>query len=112
MADQEWNTIISNENSTSYAGDAALDARLVTGSLPNAIDWNAYISDESIDTILRARRWINPDVTKKYKQAIETTLSYSREYPTLASFEQTPKYPIRNDGYEIAYLGLAPFTPS
>lgn len=45
------------------------------------VDWNSFISDETADTIIRAKNWLNPDVTTKYKQAIETNLSYSQEYP-------------------------------
>ena len=61
--------------------------------------------------ILRARNWLNPDVTKKYKQAVETSLSYSHEYPDISSDKQPPKYPVNDNGYEIAYLGLDPFIP-
>ncbi len=91
----------------------SVEAMFSTAALPaTPLDWNSYISDESIDMILRARNWLNPDVTKKYKQAIETSLSYSREYPGKTPAEQTPKYPLRAEGYDIAYLGLFPFEPA
>jgi hypothetical protein len=74
--------------------------------------WSSTISDDTLDMILRARNWLNPDVTKKYQEAIETTLSYSHEYPWIPSHKQPPKYPVKTNWYEIAYLGLAPFIPS
>ncbi len=83
ISDQQWNAIITRENTTAYTPNApAIEALLVTGSIPTSpIDWNILISDESIDMILRARNWLTPDVTTKYKTAIETSLSYSHEYP-------------------------------
>lgn len=114
LSESQWNNIIQKENSTSYTPLAAnIEALFVSTSLPSSpFDWNSSLSDESIDMILRARNWLNPDVTKKYKQAIETSLSYSREYPWKNASDQTPKYPLRSEWYDIAYLWLFPFEPS
>gem|GEM_PF-5380524 len=54
---------------------------------------------------------MNPDVTTKYKKAIETTLSYSHEYIS-GSLLNPPKIPNPASSYEIAYLGLTPFIPN
>lgn len=79
---------------------------------PAPIDWNQYVSDEFIVKVLQAKNWLNPDVTVKYKQAIETSLSYSHEYPGQPEYASPPKLPTLSDSYEIAYLGLTSFFPS
>ncbi len=114
ISETTWNAIIAQENNTSYTPAAPnIESQLVSGAIPSTpIDWNNYISDATIDAILRARNWLTPDVTKKYKTAIETSLSYSREYTWTATTLQPPKYPIKSGGYDIAYLGLAPFVPA
>ena len=53
---------------------------------------------------------MTPDVTEKYKKAIETSLSYSREYAS--GVISPPKLPNRARGYEVAYLGLSSFLPN
>jgi hypothetical protein len=50
-------------------------------------------------------------VTTKYKRAVETSLSYSQIDTSRELYQQVPQYPVTSSGYEIAYLGLSPFTP-
>lgn len=48
------------------------------GILPvSPLDWNTYISDEMIQKILQAKNWLHPDISLKYRRAIESLLSYS-----------------------------------
>ncbi len=56
------------------------------------------------------RNWLNPNVTKKYQNLIETNLSYSHEYGK-NDIKNPPLIPRSGSGYEIAYLGLTPFIP-
>lgn len=52
-----------------------------TNPLPGSpIDWNTLISDDVIEKVIQARRWLTPNVTEKYKTLIETNLSYSHTY--------------------------------
>jgi hypothetical protein len=112
LSDTTWKTIIDKENSTNISSDDGVLKHLPpTLPIHASIDWNTYISDELILRIIQARNWLNPDVTTKYKHAIETSLSYSHEYignPT----DNPPKLPTSTGGYEIAYLGLSSFIPS
>ncbi len=74
------------------------------GILPSVpIDWNIYVSDTMIEKMLQAKNWLNPDISVKYKQAIESMLSYSHEN---LSGSTAPKIPPLSEEYEIAYLGL------
>jgi hypothetical protein len=113
ISDSEWKNIIDKENSTTIPSlEISANTFLDLGSLPtNPIDWNNYISDDLIIQVIQARNWLTPDVTTKYKKAIETTLSYSREYVS-GSLLNPPKIPNPASSYEIAYLGLTPFIPS
>jgi hypothetical protein len=71
----------------------------------------AYISTGSLEKIINARNWLTSDVTTKYKRAVETSLSYSQIDTSRELYQQVPQYPVTSSGYEIAYLGLSPFTP-
>ena len=59
--------------------DRTLVNQLVSpGILPVLpLDWNTYISDEMIQKILQAKNWLHPDISLKYRRAIESLLSYS-----------------------------------
>ncbi len=46
--------------------------------MPATVD--GPLSDEDIVAAIQANRWLNPDVTVKMRKAVETGLSYSREY--------------------------------
>ena len=63
-----------------------------------------------IEKAIQARRWLTPDVTRKYKSLIETNLSYSHNYAG-DPLKNIPKLPDLSSGYDIAYLGLTPFIP-
>ncbi len=57
--------------------------------------------------MLQAKNWLNPDISVKYKRAIESMLSYSHENLSVTPFVSTaPRIPTLSDEYEIAYLGL------
>jgi hypothetical protein len=52
--------------------DANADAYLGAGTIPpTPIDWNTFISDDTITKIIQAKNWLHPDIETKYKQAIE-----------------------------------------
>lgn len=110
----EWMDILNTENVTVLSENENLANSYLSGrALPDRpIDWNQYVSDDFIAKVLQARNWLNPDVTKKYKQAIETSLSYSHEYPSAPLYDSPPKLPTLSDSYELAYLGLTSFLPS
>lgn len=84
------------------------NAYLAAGTIPpTPIDWNAYISDDTITKILQAKHWLNPNISAKYKQAIESILSYSHEDTSVRPvIDSPPKIPAISSEYEIAYLGL------
>jgi hypothetical protein len=91
--------------------DAVINRDLRVSPLPSTPpDWNALITDDVIEKVIQSRRWLSPQVTEKYKSLIETTLSYSH---TLSGdiLNTPPKLPDLSTGYDIAYLGLAPFIP-
>jgi hypothetical protein len=114
QADTEWSRIINTENTTPVSStEASIKALLSPGVIfpTSPIDWNVYISDAAIEQIIRARNWQNPDVTTKYKQSIETMLSYSHEYSGVDKIKSPPIIPMVSPAYEIAYLALAPFLP-
>jgi len=93
------------------------------------------LSDEDIVAAIQAKRWLHADVTLKMKQAVETWLSFAREYgsggvvdpsglseesfrdiPFLLStitgtLSSPPKIPTLTGSYDIAYLGLTHFIP-
>ena len=57
--------------------------------------------------ILQAKNWLHPDISKKYKQAIEAMLSYSHGASgSLTPSVLPPQIPSLSQEYEIAYLGL------
>ncbi len=109
IADSEWQIIIARENATTPSAiDITANAYLAAGTIPpSPIDWNAYISDDTITKILQAKHWLNPNISAKYKQAIESILSYSHEDTSVRPIIDTaPKIPAISSEYEIAYLGL------
>lgn len=109
IADNEWKVIIDRENATTLSAmDIAANVYLPAGTIPpTPIDWNIYISDETITKILQAKNWLHPDIETKYKQAIEWMLSYSQENTSnLSITDIAPKIPTASSEYEIAYLGL------
>ena len=110
ISTSEWNTIISQENSTILSpADEEVRNLLGAGNLPaTPIDWNTLVSDELILQILKAKQAMIPNVSKKYQNLIETSLSYSHYRPT----DNLPTIPRTENGYEIAYLGLTPFDPN
>lgn len=73
LADNEWQSIIARENATTVSAlDANADAYLGAGTIPpTPIDWNTFISDDTITKIIQAKNWLHPDIETKYKQAIE-----------------------------------------
>lgn len=96
--------------------------------------WDGPLSDDDIASAIRAKRWLSPDVTVKMRKAIETGLTYSREYwsgwvldvdglpeamrdiPALletitGTLSSPPEILTLSWGYEIAYLGLTDFIP-
>ncbi len=113
---RQWDAILAQEQATTLSPLDQIVNTTVFGINPlsSGFDWNDYISDEDIVKLLQAKKWIHPDVTKKYKEAVETMLSYSHQYPRWQRSEEEnpPKITTDNSGeYEIAYLGLTPFTP-
>jgi hypothetical protein len=65
------------------------------------------ISDQTIEQILQARRWLHPDISLKYRRALESLLSYSHTNPIVTSkIDSAPVLPSLSNEYEIAYLGL------
>ncbi len=79
QAEREWQAIIDREGSTILTPEEVKVATYLSpGILPRVpIDWNQYISDEMITKILQSRNWLQPDISVKYRQAIESMLSYS-----------------------------------
>lgn len=60
-----------------------------------------------IERIIQAKNWLHPDISIKYRKAIESMLSYSHVNTPVTPFVATaPKIPSLSDEYEIAYLGL------
>ena len=105
-SDTDWNRIISEENAKSMTPlDVKINTLIGARNLPaSPIDWNSLISDDLIIQVLRARNFLSPDVTKKYKSLIETALSYSHQYPDRPLTESPPEIPRSGSGYDIAYL--------
>lgn len=65
------------------------------------------ISDQMIEQILQARRWLHPDISLKYRRALESLLSYSHTNTgSTALIDSAPILPSSSNEYEIAYLGL------
>jgi hypothetical protein len=65
------------------------------------------ISDKTIEQILQARRWLHPDISLKYRRALESLLSYSHTNTgSTALIDSAPILPSLSHEYEIAYLGL------
>ncbi len=85
-----------------------INQQIPPGILPaSPIDWNGYVSDDMIEQILQAKNWLHPDISKKYKQAIESMLSYShQDLAVTPKINTAPKIPSLSNEYEIAYLGL------
>lgn len=109
QADAEWQKIINLENTTTNSAKyTKANAYLSAGTLPvSPIDWNQYLSDEMILKIIQAKHWLHPDISLKYRQAIEAMLSYSHENTLVTPLVETPpKIPTSSHEYEIAYLGL------
>jgi hypothetical protein len=79
----EWNAILAKESSMSNVGpEIALNSALSVSSLPaGPIDWNTLVSDEVIEKVIQAKRWLTPNVTEKYQKLVETSLSYSKKIP-------------------------------
>lgn len=80
---RQWDAILAQEQATTLSPLDQIVNTTVFGINPlsSGFDWNDYISDEDIVKLLQAKKWIHPDVTKKYKEAVETMLSYSHQYP-------------------------------
>ncbi len=105
----QWQSIINTENSTTLSSVRnSVNQIVAPGILPSApINWNMYVSNSMIEKILQAKNWLNPDISIKYKRAIESMLSYSHENLSVTPFISTaPKIPPLSEDYEIAYLGL------
>lgn len=101
--------IINRENATALSPERVIvNQKIPSGILPVApIDWNTYISDDMIEQIIQAKNWLHPDISIKYKKAIESMLSYSHVNNAVTPRINTaPKIPALSDEYEIAYLGL------
>jgi hypothetical protein len=65
------------------------------------------ISDQTIEQILQARRWLHPDISLKYRRALESLLSYSHTNTGYTTrIDSAPILPSLSNEYEIAYLGL------
>lgn len=113
LSEQTWAKIITTESGSVLSEkEKQANVYLVSGTpVISPIDWNQFISDTLIEKILQSRNWLNPDVTTKYKQAIETSLSYSHQYESGSILSSPPKVPTLTDAYEIAYLGLTSFFP-
>ncbi len=61
------------------------------------------IDSASLEKIIQAKSWLHPDIALKYKEAIESMLSYSGANIELGT---APIIPSLSQEYEIAYLGL------
>lgn len=91
--------------------DSNIGASLGARALPaSPIDWNTLVSDEVIEKVIRAKRALASNVTKKYQNLLEASLSYSHSSSGDILDNPLP-LPGVSEGYEIAYLGLTPFTP-
>jgi hypothetical protein len=65
------------------------------------------VSDQMIEQILQARRWLHPDISLKYRRALESLLSYSHTNTgSTPLIDSAPILPSLSHEYEIAYLGL------
>jgi hypothetical protein len=104
--------VIANEATLPLtATDSGLNTVIGAGTIPPVpLDWNTLISDDVIEKVIQAKRWLTPNVTEKYKTLIETNLSYSHTYSG-DPLKNPPKLPDLSNGYDIAYLGLTPFVP-
>lgn len=84
-SEKQWKKILEIESKTSLS-DAEKQVNNEIFKINNLsenlndFDWNNYISDEDIMKMLQAKNWMHPDVSQKYKQTIETMLSYSGKY--------------------------------
>ena len=97
------------------------------------------LTDAEIYETIRAKNWLHPDISGKYQTIVSAALSYSgttvstgatlsgstscdlSRYLSLTGSSSTgalsdtscvtepPLFPRSPDGYEIAYLGLAPY---
>jgi hypothetical protein len=112
ISNTAWNKIISEESSRSMSPIDSIISRdlRVSPIPPTPLDWNTLISDDVIEKVIQSRRWLSPQVTEKYKSLVETTLSYSHT-SSGDTLSMPPKLPDLSSGYDIAYLGLAPFVP-
>ncbi len=62
-----------------------------------------------IEKIIQAKNWLHPDISIKYKKALESMLSYSHVNTSVTPLVETaPAIPSTTEEYEIAYLGLPP----
>lgn len=114
-SDRQWNAIVQKENQTSQTEDEAKIATdvLLAKDLQPTFDWNNFISDELITQIIQAKNWLQPDVTKKYQNSVESLLSYSHAPRDGKIFEKIPDISAKTDTmYDIAYLGLSSITPT
>jgi hypothetical protein len=106
---EQWQNILNKENSTAISGDRAIiNQQIPPGVLPvSPIDWNIYVSDAMIERLIQAKNWLHPDISIKYRRAIESMLSYSHVNTAVTLFIATaPTIPTLSQEYEIAYLGL------
>jgi hypothetical protein len=106
---QQWQQIISTENATGLSAERSIvNQSIPPGAIPaTPIDWNIYVSDPMIEKMIQAKNWLHPDISTKYRKAIESILSYSHVNTAVTPFVATaPKIPALSDEYEIAYLGL------
>jgi hypothetical protein len=92
QSEREWQTIIDREKITNLSPDETKSSSYLSpGVLPTTpIDWNQYISDEMITKILQSRNWLQPDIAVKYRQAIESMLSYSNGSASSRPLETLP----------------------
>ncbi len=108
-SNEQWQKVLDRENTTVLSStQAKINAIVPPGKLPTSpIDWNIYVSDDTITKMLQAKNWLHPDIARKYKQALESMLSYSHGGVGSTSLTTLPpQIPTLSDEYEIAYLGL------
>jgi hypothetical protein len=112
LSDTEWNSIIAAEAVRAQTPtDKNIALSLWAKPIPNApVNWNTLITDDVIEKIIRAKRSLAPNVTKKYQNLLEASLSYSHSSSGDILDNPLP-LPKLSSGYEIAYLWLTPFVP-
>lgn len=113
-SEKQWQEILQKENQTEQSDvDAQISENILKAkNLPERFDWNDYISDELITQVLQAKNWLHPDITKKYRDTIEASLSYSGNPSNGNIFSKIPQISEKTEKtYEIAYFGLSDVNP-